>query len=188
MLVLLLGALFLIYRMGARAWAQTDAHTELLQSLQIVTARVSREMERSHYGSVSLGASGRSVAFLSPLDEQGFALQPDGSLEWRRYLVFYWDGTDKVFVRDLPLAAGDPQIYTPTPVETYDGPWGVRSVDFYANSGRLVSRQVVDFLVEITPPPERLFRVKVKGERKRYGDSTPEAVEVERFVFLRNGN
>ncbi len=175
--------LFLIYKMGASAWMKGNVKTELLQSCQVLAGRVSREVERSIYDSVSLGPGGNGAALLSAQDANG-VFQYDPFTErplWQKYVVFYYDSTAKtVSLREVVGVAGTAQETAPAPIETFSG----GAITDYYNGGRVLSREVQSCVFSITPAQQ--LALNITTEKSRYGSPVPEKVSLRSVATFRN--
>ena len=160
----------MIYQMGANAWAKTRTQTEMLQSMQTSSKRLTLELENSCPQSVSV--SPRAVAFLSARDANGtVVLNVNGALVWQKYVIYYYDDVRQELQRkELPLAAGSPQQNRPESIEDY-----LPSTPFanHLNGGIPVARNVRE--AEFHLVGERV-ELSTKCEIERYGRTDGETL------------
>ena len=184
---LLLVAIFAIFRMGVVSWQKLNANTELFQSIQVSSAKLSRDAERSVFVSASMDNSGRAVAFLSPLDQdEQFVVRDDGSLEWQKYLVFYRDpSTNEVLVKEVPLHPTAAERMNPGPIENYNDGTGTKAWSTYMSAGQPLARDVTEFTIVLHPDPERLVELTMVAEKMR-ADGVLERVSLSSVIHFRN--
>ncbi|MBI3926357.1 MAG: prepilin-type N-terminal cleavage/methylation domain-containing protein [Armatimonadetes bacterium] len=177
---LLLFAVFAIYRMGASTMMKADAQTELLQQLQTITTKLSREAERSVYEGVSVTPDGRAVALLDATYSDGsFAVDSSGRLVWQRYVIYYWEPAASSLSRTtLPYLPPDPRVADT--LESYTG----NPLSDYTNGGQEVGRNVsaCTFAIE----GGAFLRLGLEAQKKRYGREDPERLSLGTTVLLRN--
>ncbi|MCA9792598.1 MAG: type II secretion system protein [Candidatus Eremiobacteraeota bacterium] len=182
LLGLLTGALFYIFRLGSNVWAKGDTESELLGSISVVEAKLSREAERSVYESVSVEAAGQGVAFLSPMDANGvFRYDPITSMpRWQKYIVIYHDPAQKALLwREVPVV-GSPTENTAGPIELFSG----STLASFFSGGKVLARELTGCRFWVGP--DRQLLVWLEAEKERYGSSTPEHVEWRTAVSFRN--
>lgn len=179
---MLLLTLFMIYRICASAWMKGDTQTKLRQSAMVASEKLSRDLERSIYDSVSISADRRGISFLSALDANGQFQFNTASQEpiWQNYLVYYLDPGTREFRRRSVSVAGAPQQSVPGPIESF-GP--NQLVDTYMVGGQAVAHEL-DFC-EFTVV-NKLLRLKLRAQAKRYGSERLESFELETVSNLRN--
>ncbi|MCA9792811.1 MAG: hypothetical protein KC910_13485 [Candidatus Eremiobacteraeota bacterium] len=178
LLVLLLGVMFLIYRTGANAWKKSEAQVQLVQDAQVVTARLSREVERSIYASACLDPgpnNGTAVSFLSCWNEATASYDYDPASRspvWQKDVICYYDGPSReVRWTEVPLTPATP---TASPLV---GLAGLRA------GGRVLARDVTACDFVLSP---RVLEMRLQMERQRYGSGAPERVEIPCRMFFRN--
>lgn len=179
---MLLLTLFMIYRICASAWMKGDTQTRLRQSAMVASEKISRDLERSVYDSVSISADRRGVSFLSALDANGRFQFNIASQEpiWQNYLIYYLDSGSRELRRRAVSVVGAPQETVPGPIEGF-GP--NQTVDTYMVGGQAVVHEL-DFC-EFTAL-SKLLRLKLRAQAKRYGSERLESFELETFTSLRN--
>ncbi len=179
---LLLLTLFFIYRICASAWMKGDTQTRLRQSAMVASEKLSRDLERSVYDSVSISADRRGMSFLSALDANGQFQFNIASQEpiWQSYLIYYLDTPSREFRRRAVSVAGAPQQSVAGPIENF-GP--SQPVDTYMVGGQAVAHGL-DFC-ELTVV-NKLLRLKLRAQQKRYGSERLEVFELETVTNLRN--
>jgi hypothetical protein len=180
-LSLLFVCLFFTYRVGASAWKKGETETDLLQNLQVAKSRLTRELERSVYDSVSVDPNG--IAFLSALDVYGdFQMDNASSTpRWQKYVVVYYDAPARILRwQEIPVV-GTPQEMNPTPIESFGA---ANPLTSYFNSGREFMRDVETCVFQWTP--DLLVGFTWATEKKRYGKNTPDRIEIRSAVGFRN--
>lgn len=167
---LLLTAAFMIYRMGASAWLKSDAKSELLQIAQVVTAKVNREVESSNFRSLSVAPDGSGVAFLSAKNANGVFVYDPVSIvpRWQKYIVLYFQSSDKTLYRREISVVGQPQEMGAAPIESR----GAGAVETYFSSGQVVAHGM-DVCRFSTTADEQLV-MELELSKKRYGSEEPE--------------
>jgi prepilin-type N-terminal cleavage/methylation domain-containing protein len=185
---ILLTAIYFIFQMGLSAWHKTATKNELLQQVQIVNFRLSKELERSSLGSLSADTALGIVAFLSPLDNDGvFVVGTEGRPEWQRYIVYYHNSAENVIYRtEIPLIAGASERRVPTLLEDYNDGSGPQPLAAYASGGRPLSRFVTIFEPTVFPAPLSQLNWLITAERRRYGSERPEMLTMTAAAYLRN--
>lgn len=155
----LTASLFVIFFVGARAWRMTDNRSDVLRAAQVVAGQIAREAERSTLSSLSVTADQRALSFLSAIDAAGnHAVDAVGDTRWQRYVIFYYDAANREVRRvDVPLVAGAPQIRYPEPIERYNDGLGARPLSAYLTGGRILSRDIEAFRVDLPPGGERVY-------------------------------
>lgn len=181
LMTLMVGA----FSMGSKTWRKADEQAEVLQNLQVVSTRLSREMERSVYQSLSIASGNDALSFLSALDPNGqFAMDAGGNTQWQKYIIFYYDsGADEVLFREVPLVGGSAEIMTPGPIESYNDGTGAKPLANYLNSGRPLARGVTQFLVGRAGA--QLVTLQLAAE-KQFGTRKPTTASLRSSVHLRN--
>lgn len=193
LLLLMLSVLVMVFQTGANAWAKADAETELLQTLQVLMARLERDAERSSMNSVTV-IPDTAVSFLSP-KETDDALALDPTLppialntatrrpRWRAYIIYYYDSSLKaVLRREVPLLAGSPEETTPGPIESYDTN---QPLSTYLTDGAYAGWQITRFEPTV-PVGTDLLEVTAEASRERYGRQDPETSQLSTTIYLRN--
>ncbi|MEW6279273.1 MAG: hypothetical protein AB1758_11660 [Candidatus Eremiobacterota bacterium] len=177
LLCLLMLMMFFIYRVGASAWKKSEAQTQLLQEGQVVTGRLSREVERSVYDSASLDPgpnNGTAVAFLTCWNETANRYEYDAASRspiWQRYEICYYDSaTQEVRWTQAPFVPST----TPAPLGGLAG---------FRNGGRVLARNVTrcDFVLT-----DHVLELQLELQRKRYGSDDLEKVELPCRSVFRN--
>lgn len=175
-----------LFRTGASGWKKMEAQSSMLADYEVLTAKLSREVQRSVFASASMaaGPNGSTVAFLSAMDPNGvFAVdtttyQP----KWQKYLVFYFDEPNRnLYLTEVPLAAGSPEADIPEPIENYDA--GTNNIEDYRTDGRLLMQDLDTCTFTLD---NEMLIVEVTGSRKRYGDSDPEKLHMISRAAFRN--
>ncbi len=185
--VLLMMAAFFIYRTSVSVWMKGDSSTEVRNAAVVALQKVSRDLERSIYDSVSVSADQRGVVFLTALDDNGrFQYDPVNQWSlWQAYHVYYFDPpTRSLRLRRVPVV-GTPQETVPTRIESF-GP--SQPVDTYLNSGQLVAPNLDagQFGLEASFSGAPLVRMIFRSDKKRYGSERLESYGVNSVIHLRN--
>jgi hypothetical protein len=175
--------LFRIYQIGASAWKKGDAQPDLLQGMQVAKARLSVEIERSIYESLSLGPGGNGLSFLSAVDDTGVFRYDPVTLtpRWQKYVVVYFDAPNKNLMWTTVSVVGTPQEMTPAPIEAF-GP--MLPVQTYFTGGRPVARDLAVCTFAVTP--DQLVSFTWIGQKKRYGSERLEKLELQSQLGFRN--
>lgn len=178
LLTLLFGMLYFVYRTGAGAWKKSETQVELLQEAQVVTSRLSREVERSVYDSAEVDPGpniGTAVAFLSCWNDATDQYDYDATSRspiWHKYLICYYDAANqKVYWNETPL--GSPTTAAaPLP-----------ALATYRSGGKLLASHVTrcDFTLS-----EEVLELQLELERKHYGSEKLEQIQLPTRVFFRN--
>ena len=181
-----------MFRMGLNAYHKSQTKNELHQQVQGVSLKLMRELEKSSVASVSINPipDGDTIGFLSAVDATGtFVVDNRGRPAWQKYVIYYFDlGDQKIFRTEVPLVPGASQRRVATPIEFYDPGGGAQSVVDYANGGRQVARDIIEFEINVQPAPVSLVQWTIVGAKKRYGlDSRySEQLEARAAAYLRN--
>lgn len=179
---LLLGLTFLIYTMGARAWAKGDAKADLLRAAQLVAAKTNRYVESSTPLSLSVASDGSAVAFLSAEDANGVFLYDPVSLlpRWQKFIVLYHDPTARmVNLREVSVL-GTTLEHTPQTIDALSaGP-----VTNYKSGGQPLGREIDECRFSLTPESQLL--TELRSVKKHYGSDLPEVNETRLLNTLRN--
>lgn len=181
-LILLLGVTFGIYQMGAAAWLKSDAKSELLQTIQVVTARLNRDLEGSSIQSASIAANGAGVAFQNARGANGvFVYDPVRLMpKWQCYLIYYFNPTDGIFYRRELSIAGKPQETTTGPIDSLGG----GPVENYFSQGRPLGRKLSGCVFSLSPDQQLVLDLTLT---KPAGGSRPPERQTARVVTsLRN--
>lgn len=184
----LLTAIFGIFNMGMQAWHKASTKNEMLHQVQLVSFRMSKELELSALESLSINKTTGIVCFLSPLDSNGvFVVDHRGRPEFQEYVLYYRRAAnDTVFRRTVPLISGAPQRRVPLPIETYDDGTGLKGLSTYATGGQQIAKFIKKFEPGILPEPVSQLTWELRAERKRYGTNRPESVTSNSAAYLRN--
>ncbi len=170
LLSLLMAAILFIYITGAGAWAKADAQAELLDVLQTTSLKLSNELQRSCYDSLTVESG--SLSCLSAEDPDTGRLKVDpatGQLRWQRYLVFYRDpGRNALMRRVVPFSGG----LLPAPL----GPTSLTGGEVLARTIHSITFEQVGSLV----------RFRLVAERKRPRREDPEHIEQTVLVKVRH--
>ncbi len=187
--LMLRAGIYAIFRMGVSSWHKVDSQTELQQSLEVAATRIAKQVQRSPYDSCTISPDGRALACLSALYDDGrVAVSPlDGTLQWQRYLVFYFDSSKgELREVEVPVLASSPERTRAGPLENFDSGSGPQPWPFYTQMGRVLARQVTNFEAVLEPDPSKLLTVTLVGQKKRYGSDAPEIATTRVSIGLRN--
>ncbi len=165
LLGLILGAILFFYLTGTRAVAQGDLRTELNREIQVATINLTREIETSCYDGLSTGPGSLALLSAVPFGGGTPGLGSDGSVVWRKYVVFWLDpATQSLMRKEYEI--------TPTtngkPIEQWEG----KTLADYLLDGRVVSRHLTAFTPTVPAGSHRLSTTieveqKLRGEPKR---------------------
>lgn len=188
LLGLLMTAIFAIFEMGTRAWQKTGTKNELLQQIQLVNFRLSKELELSSPQSVSTDKDAGIVAFLTPLTETGeFCLGVKGRPEFQAYIVYYLrKSTKMIYRRRVELAPTASERRVPLPIVDYDDGTGKKSLVSYASGGRAVARFMKKFEPKLLPNPVSQLQWQITAERETAESGKLEFVTFQSATYLRN--
>lgn len=178
MLSLLMVLMFQVYRLGAAAWQSGEADVQLAQAAQLVTDRLTREVARSPFASVSLDPAtppATAIAFLSPMDPLDNIPDYDGPLRsavWHSFsIVHHVAATKELRWRRLPLST---PTTTPTPLA---------SLGLERNGGTLLAAEVTTCEFSLV---DRTLELRLVMERQRYGKTDPDRMELRSSTCFRN--
>lgn len=169
LLSLLMAAILFIYITGAGAWAKGDAQAELLNVLQTTSLKLSNELQRSCYDSLTVQSDSLSCLSAEDLDTGRLKVDPaTGQLRWQRYLVFYRDpGRNALMRRVVPFAGSLPVPLGPTSL----------------TGGEVLARTISSVTFEQLGS---LVRFTLVAERKRPRREDPEHIEQQVLVKVRH--
>ena len=178
---------FLIFRMGSNSWKSVEAKAKLQSEMQVATARLTREVERSTYASASLDPPGvgSACSFACPLDNQAQVSLNSGSgrPDWHQYLVFYHNATTReLWFRSLPIGAGDPERTSAEPIELFDAA-GPQPLAFFRTQGKPLARWVAGCRFTMSAG---LLQGELAGEHPRSWSATPERFSLRVVSLFRN--
>lgn len=176
LLGIMMGALLYLYLTGGRAVSQGDVRSDLLRSLQVTGQALAREIETSCYGGLSLAPSALAVLAAAPPEGGPPTLAGDGSVLWRKYVVFWLQPSDKTIRRrELPIVPSG----VGQPVEL----WGGQPLAHYLSQGSVVARDLVGFAPSVTPGT-RLLKTVLTAERLFRGQ--PKTLTLEIAIKIKN--
>lgn len=184
-----------LFRTGASGWKKLEAQSGLLADYEVLSSKLTREVQRSVAGSVSIGAypDGTTLSFLSAVDDTGtFVIDTsddpgfshDYKPVWQKYLIFNYDSNKReVTLNEVLLNAGSPQAKAPAPIETYDAGTGPKPLSSYRSGGRLLMKDVDACTFSLN---NNILTLEVQGSRKRYGRIDPEKLQMKASANFRN--
>lgn len=110
-LILLFGAIVLIYQVCAKVWRKVDIRTGLLRELQVAVRYLERGLEVTHpYG---LARAENALAYLSATDEDdNIVVGGNGGPAWQKFVIFYVDADGRLRRRLVELST--PETDPPT--------------------------------------------------------------------------
>ena len=176
-----------LFRSGASGWKKLEAQSTMLADYEVLTAKISKEVQRSVVASVDIdspGVNGPTLSFLSAMDNNGvFALDTTTfKPRWQKYLIFYFDQANrKLYLNEVELIPGSPEADAPEPLPSYDAFTG--NIEDYRNGGRLLMTDLDTCTFTLN---NSLIEVEVSGTRKRYGDEKPEKLHMICRAAFRN--
>ena len=176
-----------LFRMGVGGWKKMEAQSGLLADYEVLSGKLSREVQKSTYVSAStdIGPDGPTLAFLSATDDTTgvFHLDPVSyQPRWQSYQVFYYDSAARrIYLHKVPLAPGSPEIDSPEPIEDYDA--GTGNIHDYRTAGRLLMADVDLCTFTLA---DNMLVLQVEGSRRRYGTERPETLKMRTSIAFRN--
>jgi type II secretory pathway pseudopilin PulG len=176
LLGIMMGAIIYLYLTGARAVSQGDVRSDLLRGLQVTSQALTREIETSCYGGLSVAPAGLAVLGAAPPEGGSPTLASNGNVQWRKYVVFWLDAAGRsVRRREYPI----PPTGTAQPIEL----WGSQPFASFAQQGSVVAHDMVGFQASVTPGTQ-LLRTSLKAERVFRNE--PKSLTLEVAVRLKN--
>jgi Tfp pilus assembly protein PilE len=175
-----------LFRTGASGWKKMEAQSGLLADYEVFSEKISREVQRSNFGSASTATSpdGTTLAFLSAIDDTGTFVMDTAAYKplWQKYLIFYWDQPNsRLYLTQEVLAPGSPEINFADRLENYDA--GTGNLNDYRTGGRLLMTGVENCTFELN---EYMLTVEIAASKSRYGDSQPETLNMVNSITFRN--
>ena len=182
-LLLLFGAISMIYSSSATVWRKVDLRTSLLREAQIAARNLERGLEVSH--PFGIARSDNAIAYLSATDDDDdIEVDSQGRLMWQRFIIVYVDPDGRLRRRVLPLAT--PSSHAPSFVEET----GVTLRDFLTSpeptdrhlthSGRITL-----FSLENSGHYGSLFELTIEGEQLK-NSTDRETLTIKTKVSVRN--
>lgn len=176
LLGIMMGAIIYLYLTGARAVSQGDVRSDLLRGLQITSQALTREVETSCYGGLSIAPSGLAVLAAGPPEGGSPTLASNGTVQWRKYVVFWLDaGAKTVRRREVPIP--------PTGDEKTIELWSGQPFATFAQQGSVVAHDMVGFSASVAPGTQ-LLRTSLKAERIFRNE--PKSLTLEVAIKLKN--
>ena len=184
-LLLMMGVLFSVYRMGASAMMKGTVHTELVQETNVACHRLTREVERSIYLSLSSTSAPAApgVSFLSAVNGSDLFAYDNATTmpRWQNFLIFYYDPVAlELRLRKVPTV-GTPTEGAPRTIELFGAALPLAT---YLTGGTVVSRSISACAFNVTP--EQQLIMEITAQKKRYGSPTPESYKQRTLVNFRN--
>ncbi len=178
LLGVIISTVLAIYVMGFQAWRKGDVRGDLLAAMQVSSARLVGDIEKTNYASVSIGPTGDSVALLSAIDSAGqFQLDPNGRPIWQRWVVYY-QSAGELLQLEVPWTAPPADRVNPLPIEHLGG-----SLADYLSGGRVVARNLYDFEVSVIPDTPML---ELRLDFQKSSGRQTEQVEMKTLIKTRN--
>lgn len=175
LLGIMMGAILYLYLTGGRAVSQGDVRSDLLRCLQVTSQTLTREVETGTYAGLSVQPAGLAILGAAPPEGGSPTLALDGSVVWRKYVVFWLNPGEKtVRRRDYPI----PPSGLARPLEE----WESLPFAHYAQQGSVVARDMIAF--EPSVIGTGLLRTVLRSERI-FRDE-PRTVALEVLIRLRN--
>lgn len=179
---LLTTMLFALFRTGIVGLKKVENQSELLRELQLLSLKISRELQESSFRSLSVSPDGHTVAFLSADDaNDNFQMDEFGRPLWQKFILYHFDATESV-VRRTEVPYLSPEPGSPQTLEVYTGD---ELID-HVNSGTpvLVAKHVEECQWRAEPPSLLEFGFRV--EKRRYQGTDNELKRLTSQVQLRN--
>ena len=182
----LITTVFAVYLMGTRASAKGDTQSELLESLRMATLRIGRELEVSAKAGISVNPAQDAIALLSPEDPNGaYLVEPSTpEVHWQKYVIYYRDGSDNTLRRrEVVVVVGAPEWSEAGIIDGYDSGSGAQPLDSYTSGGQVVARNISQARFEVN---DGLVRTFLQAQKRRYGRTDPETLELTSATYPRN--
>lgn len=186
-LLLLFGAIVMIYASSAKVWRKVDNRTALLRELQVAMRYLERDLEMTH--PFGLTYTDNRIAYLSVTDDDNeISFDNFGRPEWRRFILVYLSGDDQRLVR-RHLSLGGPRSDPPTFYEFMGVPLSTFNVELATLDRQLThTGRVTHFSLEPEVGPVgnygSLYELTVKGEQTLDEDQV-DRVEIRTKVSVR---
>ncbi|MFA5508215.1 MAG: hypothetical protein WC314_26260 [Vulcanimicrobiota bacterium] len=182
-LMLLFGAISLIYYSGSQVWRKVDLRTSLLRELQVAARYIERGVEVSHpYG---LTRAENALAYLSATDDDNeLSFDSEGRPNWTKFVLVYIDDEDRLRQRELPL---DPVKSQPP---SFKDEMGVTFESFLSTmepAGRYLthSGKVTALALENAGNYGSLFELRIEAEQMK-NSTEKEILEIRTKLSIRN--
>lgn len=178
---LIFAAVIAIYVVGSKAWRKGNVRGELLQELQVISNKLTKDAERTTLPSVTIGPAQDKISLLRLYDQDGdFLLNSLGRPIWTSWAVYFQDGSDLRY-QEVPWPADEATRTNPLQIEALDPPL---TLDDYAVGGKSYSSNLLEF--QITPVPDApAMNFKVTLE-KAITSQIKETLISEQIVRMRN--
>lgn len=182
-LLLLFGAISLIYQSSARVWRKVDSRTALLRETQVVARNLERALEVTH--PFGLARADNAVAYLSATDASNtLETDAEGRLLWKRFVILYVDPAGRIRRRYLPLAGptpDPPSFQQETGASLEDFLTGPEPTDSYLTHTGVITR----FELKNSGDYGSLYELIVEGEEP-VGTGRKEHMSLRTKVSIRN--
>jgi prepilin-type N-terminal cleavage/methylation domain-containing protein len=163
LLGLLSAICFGIYALGLRSWTQMDAKTTVMSNLQLVQAKLSRELRASQLPSVTTAPDLSGVAFLSAGPEATRQTDTAGRLVWQDFVFFYHVPADeRLYRKVVPYATADNTLLST--LEAYSGdPLAVHKI-----GGQVVAHDLPKFEATLELPDVLHVVIRAKSGKEEF--------------------
>lgn len=178
---LIFGAIIAIYTVGSKAWRKGNIRGELLQELQVITNKLSKDVERTDLASLTITPDQEALSCLKLYDKDGnFLLDALGRPIWSSWVVYFKDGTELRY-REVEWTASEASRAAPAPIESFSPPLTLAD---YRTGGKAYTTHLEEFELQLIPDTN-LLSVKVSLE-KTVGEKLRENLTSEFTVRMRN--
>ena len=178
LLNLLMAFMFFVYRLGATALQSGEADTQLTQSAQLVTTRMSREASRSSFESLALdppSGPATAVSFLSPVGANSGSPSYDPNTLfpiWHSHFVCYHvEGAQELRWKMIPVSSPSINIERLT------------NLELQRSQGALLSEEITSCEFTVV---DKTLEVNLLAARQRLGKNEPDTIQLRSTVFFRN--
>ena len=184
-LLLLFGAISIIFHSSSQVWRKVDRRTSLLRELQVAVRYIERGVEVSH--PFGLARADKTLAYLSSEDENNdIALDAEGRPMWQKFAVVFVDPEGRLRRRLLPLATPSAQATSfqdefGVPLQAYLSLHGAQNEDRHLTH----SGKITGFALENAGSYGSLFELVIEAEQPKNSDET-ERLEIRTKISVRN--
>ena len=184
-LLLLFGAISMIYHSSSQVWRKVDHRTSLLRELQVAVRFIERGVEVSH--PFGLARAEKALAYLSAEDgDNKISLDAQGKPRWQKFFIVFVDEDGRLRRRELPLTP--PNSKPPTfqdefgvTLQAYLDSQGAESGDRHLTHSGTITR----FALENAGHYGSLFELIIEAEQMK-NSTEKERLEIRTKISVRN--